>query len=436
MKERYSISFLQPSKKIFRFTILAVVSLISFCILFSFDIFGAIAPTLVAQLGVSRGTIGTFYTAYAVAAILSVLLAGLASDRLGYVKAGLIFLSLAILGAGLISVFATIDLLLLGRFVFGLGAESILVVNMAIISKWFKGKEMAMAMGIYVSFGRIGTIFSFNTGELIADHFGDYRYVFIIAFSLSLLALLFLLLYIFLEKQAEKTLGPYERSPDNKITIKKITKFPYSFWLIALLCMLFYSAVFPFTALSTDFFVDKWNIARVAQATGSFFHKVFNNFGHIFSTAGGITSIITCSSLIFAPLAGFFVDKSGKRATFMIVGPVLMITSFLLLGFTAVYPVLPMILLGSAFVILPAALWPSIPRVIDEKYTGSAYGLTFAIQNIGVGLFPLLNGWLRDRTQTYQASMIMFAFLGLASLMLALMLKQFDRKHGQILERP
>jgi len=94
------VPFLHPSRKIYRFTILAFVSLISFCILFSFDIFGAIAPTLVDQLGVSRGTIGTFYTAYAVAAILSVFIAGLACDRLGYAKAGLIFLSLAILGAG------------------------------------------------------------------------------------------------------------------------------------------------------------------------------------------------------------------------------------------------------------------------------------------------------------------------------------------------
>ena len=428
--------FLHPSRKIYRFTILAFVSLISFCILFSFDIFGAIAPTLVDQLGVSRGTIGTFYTAYAVAAILSVFIAGLACDRLGYAKAGLIFLSLAILGAGLISVFATIHLLMLGRFIFGLGAESILVVNMAMISKWFKGKEMAMAMGIYVSFGRLGTIFSFNTGELIAEHFGDYRYVFTAAFLLSLFSLLFLLIYVFLDKRGETGLDSSKNAARSKISAKKILNFPPSFWLIVLLCMIFYSAVFPFTALSTDFFVDKWNIARVAHVTGSFLHKVFGNFMHMFSTAGGITSIVTFSSLIFAPLAGFFVDKIGKRVSFMLAGPAILITSFMIMGFSDIYPVAPMVMLGGAFVILPAALWPSIPRIIDEKYTGSAYGLTFAVQNIGIGLFPLLNGFLRDQTQTYQASMIMFASLGLISFLFALKLRQFDRQHGRILEKP
>jgi len=436
LKERYFIGFLHPSKRIYRFAILGFVSLISFCILFSFDIFGAIAPTLVDQLGISRGTIGTFYTAYAVAAILSVFVAGLASDRLGYARAGLIFLSLAILGAGLISVFATINLLLLGRFIFGLGAESILVVNMAMISKWFKGKEMALAMGIYVSFGRLGTIFSFNTGELIADHFGDYRYVFAAAFLLSLFSLLFLLIYVFLDKRGENILRSNEDSANSNISMKNILKFPPSFWLIVLLCMLFYSAIFPFTALSTDFFVDKWNIARIAQMTGSFLERVFSNFFHLFSTAGGITSIVTFSSLIFAPLAGFFIDKIGRRVTFMLAGPALLITSFLIMGFSDIYPVLPMIMLGGAFVILPAALWPSIPRVIDERYTGSAYGLTFAVQNIGIGVFPLLNGFLRDTTQSYQASMIMFASLGLISLLLALKLKRVDRSHGLTLEKP
>jgi len=433
MKEHLSDIF-YPSKKLYRFVILAFISLISFCILFSVDIIGAIAPTLVTQLKILRGTIGTFYTVYAIAAIISVLIAGLVTDRLGCARAGLIFIGLVILGSGVMAISRSVGLLFLGRFIFGSGAESILVVNMTVISKWFKDKETAMAMGIYVSFGRIGTIFSFNTGELIVDHFGGYRYVLTVAFLLCLLSLIFLLIYISLDKRGEHILGLTNKAPGDKITLKNIQGYPPSFWHIGLLCMIFYSAVFPFTALSTDFFVDKWQIARVAQASGNFLPKVFNNFIHIFSTAGGITSIVVFSSLIFAPFAGFLVDKIGKRVTFMLFGPALLIPSFLMMGFTNIYPVLPMILLGAAFVILPAALWPSIPRIVQKERIGSAYGLIFAIQNIGIGLFPLINGLLRDRTKSYKASMIMFAFLGLLSLILVFRLKQQDRKVENILE--
>jgi len=135
-----------------------------------------------------------------------------------------------------------------------------------------------------------------------------------------------------------------------------------------------------------------------------------------------------------APFAGQLVDKIGKRATLMIIGSLIMIPSHLLMGITKIYPAYSMIALGAAFVLVPAAMWPSIPLIVRKERVGTAFGLMTAIQNIGLGLFPLLNGLLRDITKTYTPSMIMFASLGLFGFIFAILLKKADAREGGILE--
>jgi len=197
----------------------------------------------------------------------------------------------------------------------------------------------------------------------------------------------------------------------------------------------FYSAIFPFTDLAPNFFVEKWGIVKVAETTGSFLAKVFNNLLHMFSTAGGITSIIIFASMILAPFAGKLVDKIGKRATLMIFGSLIMIPSHALMGLTKIWPVYPMIALGAAFVLVPAAMWPSVPLIVRKERVGTAFGLMTAIQNVGLALFPLLNGLLADITKSYTASMLMFASLGFVGLIFAILLKRADAREGGGLEK-
>jgi len=154
----------------------------------------------------------------------------------------------------------------------------------------------------------------------------------------------------------------------------------------------------------------------------------------MFTTAGGISSIIIFASMIFAPLAGGLIDRIGRRASLMVIGSLILIPCHLLMGLTYIYPAYPMIFLGLAFVLVPAALWPSVPLVVKEERTGTAFGLMTAIQNIGLGLFPLLNGWLRDLTHSYTVSSLMFASLGLVGLLFSLLLKKADRREGGRLE--
>jgi len=153
------------------------------------------------------------------------------------------------------------------------------------------------------------------------------------------------------------------------------------------------------------------------------------------STAGGISSIIIFASMLCAPLAGHWVDRIGKRASLMILGSLLLIPSHLALGLTHIHPVFPMIILGISFVLIPAAMWPSIPLIVPKETVGTAFGLMTMIQNMGLALFPVANGWLRDITHAYTGSQLMFASLGIAGLIFAFLLKRADRRQS-LLEKP
>jgi len=430
------VGFFHPSRPLFRFTNLLFISSLTFGSYFAYDIIGAIAPSLVEGLHAGRKTVGAFNTMYSIAAILVLLFAGMLIDRLGTRKAGIIFSVLVFLGAAVVWQAKSIPLMFLGRFIFGAGAEPLVVAQSAMLARWFKKKELALSFGIALTMSRLGSLFAFNNGELITGYFGSFRNALLAAVGACALSLIGNLCYIVMDKRGEKVLNLRDESAGDRIVFKDIKAFKPTFWYVTFLCLTFYAAVFPFQSLSTDFFATKWGIALTAPASGGFLAQVFNNFLHIFSTAGGISSIIIFASMILAPFAGRLVDRIGKRATFMIAGSLLMIPCHLAMGLTKIYPVYPMILLGFAFVLVPAAMWPSVPLIVRSERVGTAFGLMTAIQNIGLGLFPLLNGLLRDKTGNYVASQVMFASLGVIGLVFAVLLKRADRREGQGLETP
>ena len=428
-------SSFHPSTKRYRFTVLFFVSMLTFGSYFAYDIIGAIAPRLVEEMGAARSTLGGFYSMYSIAAIISVLIGGFLIDWIGTRKASMIFSLLVLIGSVFVAFADSLPILFVGRFIFGAGSEPLVVAQSAILARWFKGKELALSFGIALTVSRLGTLFSFNMGELIAEYYGGYRYALIAAMLFVLISLLANIVYVIMDRHGEKALKLSDSKIEDKIIFKDIKNFKPAFWYISMLCVLFYSAVFPFTALSTDFFVDKWAIARVAEASGGFFYQAFNNFLHMFSTAGGISSIIIFASMVLAPFAGYLVDKKGKRASLMIVGSLIMIPAYLLMGFSTMYPVLPMMILGAAFVLVPAAMWPAVPLIVKKEHVGTAFGLITFIQNIGLALFSYLNGFLRDLTNNYLASMLMFACLGVFGVIFALLLKRSDKTMNNVLEK-
>ncbi|MCX6580576.1 MAG: MFS transporter [Candidatus Aminicenantes bacterium] len=429
-------SFFHPASKAYRFIVLAFVSMLTLGCYFAYDIVAAIADSLMTTMGATESQVGSMYTMYSIAAIAAVFISGFLIDRLGTRKGSMIFSSLVFIGAAIVAFAPSLPVLYVGRFIFGAGSEPLVVVQSAMLARWFKGKELALSFGIALTVSRVGTLFALNTGEVITSHFGSPKYALGAATLLCLLSLLANVVYVFLDRRGERVLGLADSASGDKIVLKDIKFFKPTFWYVTILCLTFYSAIFPFTSLSLKFFNEKWGLPLVSGQEGGFLYKVFANFIHMFSTAGGVASIIIFASMVLAPFAGKLVDKIGKRATFMIFGSLIMIPSHLLMGVTMLYPVIPMIMLGAAFVLVPAAMWPSVPLVIKKEHVGTAFGVMTAIQNIGLGLFPYLNGKFREITGSYTASQVMFASLGFIGLIFAFLLLRANKKEGDILEKP
>ena len=423
-----------PATRAYRFVLLFFVSLLTFGSYFAYDSIGALAPTLIQELGLDRETIGSLYSAYSLAAIFIVFFGGMLIDRLGPRKASLLFSALVTLGAVIVALADDTWTLYLGRFVFGAGSESLVVAQSAIIARWFKGKELALAFGISLTLSRLGTLFSFNTEQMIATYFGSFHVALWAAALLCGFSLACNLVYNAMDLKGERALDLPRPGAGDKIVFGDIAKFNSSYWYVVMLCVTFYGAIFPFTALSTDMFVTKWGIPAGATDDGGFLWQVFSSFFHMFSTAGGITSIVIFASMVCAPFAGGLLDRLGRRASVMVLGALLLIPAHLAMGLTHWNPIPAMALLGVAFVLVPAALWPAVPMVVEESRVGTAFGLLTAIQNVGLMVFPKASGWLIDRTGGYTATQVMFAALGGAGLLFALLLLRSDRRHGGVLE--
>jgi len=423
-----------PSTRLYRFSLLFVVAMLIFGSYFAFDSIGAIAPELIKSLGVDRSTIGNMYSMYSLAAIPIVFIGGLVVDKLGMRISSLIFNLMVTLGTVIVALAKKVPMLYGGRLLFGAGSEALIVAQNAILARWFKGKELALAFGLTLTVSRLGTMFTFNTEALISKFFGGYRYALWAAVLFCCLSLLLNFLFIVMDRHGERVLDLPRPEADERIRLADIGRFGASYWYVTLLCVTFYSAVFPFTSLSTDFFHDKWGIQTTAETSGSFLAQAFSNVLHMFSTAGGITAIPMFASMCLAPFAGHLVDRIGRRATLMVIGSVIFIPAHLAM-LSSVYPAYPMALLGVAFVLVPAAMWPSIPLIVAKDRVGTAYGVTTAIQNVGLFSFPYLNGKLRDATKTYTSSQLMFAGLGVVGLVASILLRVADHRAGDVLER-
>ena len=320
-----------------------------------------------------------------------------------------------------------LKMMLLGRFFYGLGAETSIVVVSKILVKWFKGKDLALAFGLKVGFGRLGTFAALQLSPRIAGPGGEHLSTAIwLAAVLVLMGLLAFIIYILFDIKFDKGVkaeSTSEKPAAFKISdIGKILSNP-AYLYIALLCVTFYSAVFPFLAFAPDFFYNKFNMTSIQS--------------------GEITSLLPLGTLFFTPLFGFLIDKYGKAATAMIFGSAILLIIHLLFAFTNIQPHIPMILLGIAFSLVPAAMWPTMVRLVDDNQIGTAYGLMYSIQNLGLFVFPILAGYILDATNpgdveklNYTPTMIMFAILGVLGLIFSLRLKFTDKKHGFGIDLP
>ena len=400
-----------PLPSIWRWTVLALVSLVTFSGYFVYDSISPIAPIIKEQLQVGSTAIGLFGTLYSLPNIFMVLLGGILIDRIGSRWAGLLFAALCVVGTAITAWGETITVMLAGRVLFGIGAESLILAQNKIIAKYFKARELALAFGVNIAICRLGSLLAFGGMASISEKLG-WRGALWFACLLTVAALGAFVAYILMDRWAERRTHLVEET-EERVTWQDVFVFDRSFWYLTALCALFYSAVFPFTIFSTDFFVQKFGLSLTA--------------------AGRTTGILVIAAMIFTPLFGWFIDRRGRRGTLMVLGSLIFAPTYFVLGATMIDPRLPMALMGVAFSLVPAALWAAVPLLVKQRRLGTAYGLITMIQNFGMAAAPLAAGWLTDRSGNYNAAMILFGVLGSLGLVFAVLLLRRERgpaRHG------
>lgn len=444
-------------KKWFRWVVLALMSLFCFAQYYIYDSVTPLASMIKSQLNYTGAEYGLLFSAYSAANVFlfMLLLSGVIVDKIGIKLSGFIYGLLCVFGAALTAL-GTVDnlesllgpvydllvkippgnwtpelkIMLLGRTIFGIGAEAVLVVNNKVLAKWFLGKELAFAYGVNLTIMRLGTFLALNLQAPVGSNYGLTPALWFATFIMGSGVVAFLF-YILMEKSAEKNVKTEaELDETEEFHLKEAFTFDKSFWLITLLCVTFYSAVFPFQAYAPDMLIQK--------------------FGYSAVKAGFIASMLIFGTMIFTPIFGWLVDKYGKRATMMIYGSLLIIPCHLALGLTHIPPVIPIFLVGISLSLVPAALWAAIPMMVKENKLGTAFGVVGWIQNVGLMLFPWIAGKIADantvtkmvdgvetRIVDYTDTMIMFAMLGIVGVVFALALKRADKKSsGPSIEKP
>jgi MFS family permease len=401
-----------------RWFILLIMGLVIFGVYYAYDALSPIADFIMKGINISRAQYGLLFSFYYLPNFIMVLVGGILLDRIGIRRAGTLFAALCAIGVLLTAATKIFPVMLIGRLVYGLGAESLIITQNKVLAKWFKGKEMALAFGLNLMVARLGTFAALNSAARIQEWSGSWRLAIWVSSAIMFVCFALFFVYTGLDKSKEKFFVKEKLlTEEEKFVFKDIFAFRPSFWFVSLLCMTFYSAIFPFTAFSTVFLQSKFGFTAVK---GGFY-----------------TSLVISGTIIFTPLFGLACDKIGKRATMMIVGSLMLVPIHLSLALTQFTPAAAMVALGIAFSLVPAAMWPSIPIMVEDKRLGTAFGLMTLIQNVGLTVFNWVAGKLTDMAGgDYTPTILMFASLGFVGLVFALLLKFAAKKENVGLELP
>jgi MFS family permease len=335
---------------------------------------------------------------------------------------------------------ASAKLAFFGFSIFGIGVEMAGITVSKTIVKWFKGREMALAMGLEMAVARLGVFAVFRLTPIFAENGGPSNSV---LWGLIFLCIGFLtfLIYTFMDFKLDKQMGvTNDVAPEDEFKIsdlKKIFTNP-GFLAIAGLCVLFYSAIFPFQKFATDMLASKLDVDM--------------------KSAAAYFSYFPIGAMVLTPFIGYFLDVKGKGASMMLYGAILLTISHLIFAFVPAeifnvpIAIMTIVILGTAFSLVPASMWPSLPKIVEERYLGSAYGSIFWIQNIGLLAVPVLIGWSLSASNpgvseqitagvvgakyNYTVPELIFASFGVLAIILSLVLRAVDRKHGYGLEIP
>ena len=438
-----------------RWAVLVLVASMMFFAYMFVDILSPLASLLEQSLNWDRGDFGTYAAGeYLLNVFGFLILAGIILDKMGVRFTGLLSASLMVIGAAIKfwgiswpeantvewlnawwpAMPGSAKLAMFGFMIFGCGCEMAGTTVSKILAKWFKGKEMALAMGLEMAIARLGVFAAMWFAPMLSERFavdGVNSIVAPLLFASALLVIGLLNFFVFtiMDTKFDQQLvaigeATLEKDPEDEFHVSDLKQIFSSkmFWIIALLCVLYYSAIFPFQRFATNFLEETLSITN--------------------TEAAGLFKWFPILAMVLTPFLGAFIDYKGKGASMMLLGAVIMIVCHCVFAFVLpAYPsktlaLITILILGVSFSLVPASMWPSVPKIIDEKVLGSAYCLIFWVQNVGLCLVPLLIGKLRVATNGYLVPMIVFASFGVLAFLLSLALKVEDKRKGYGLELP
>lgn len=447
------ISKMMNDSPLARWTVLVLVALMMFFAYMFVDVMSPLKSLVESKLGWDSGVFGKYAASEYILNVCGFLiLAGIILDKLGVRFSGILSAGLMVFGAGMkfiavsdwfqstafcgwldswwVELPGSAKMASLGFMIFGCGCEMEGTNVSKILAKWFKGKEMALAMGLEMAIARLGVFGVMWIAPLISEKF-DNSILAPVGFcgALLVIGLINFIIFGIMDRKfdsqlVDAELATAEKSPEDEFHISDLKAIFTSkmFWIVSLLCVLYYSAIFPFQRYATNFLEETLAIDAASAA------KLFSCFPIL--------------AMVMTPMLGIFLDRKGKGATMLMFGSIIMIVCHL--SFAFILPAFPqkwfalllIVVLGISFSLVPAALWPSVPKIIDEKILGSAYCLIFWVQNIGLCLVPMLIGSLRASTGSYFVPMLVFSSFGVLAFILSIYLKAEDKKKGYGLELP
>ncbi len=418
---RAAPDILKPPPPVFyRWAVLVVISLAMFGNYYVYDAVSPIADLLKEQLGFSDRNIGTLNAIYSVPNIIMVLIGGIIIDRIGVKKATFLFGALCFIGAVVTAVTGEFWIMASGRLIFGIGAESLIVSVTTAIAKWFKGKELSFAFGANLTIARLGSFAALNSPTWAKPAFENWQWPLLISIAFGAFCVVAGVVYWVMEDRATRRYQIGEAGETEKVVFADLFRFGKSYLYVVLLCVTFYSAIFPFQTFAVKFFIEA--------------HGTTREFG------GFLSSLITLFAMVFTPAFGYLVDRVARRSLFMMFGSLLLVPVYLMMAYTDISLLVPMAMMGIAFSLVPAVMWPSVAYIVEEQRLGTAYGLMTMIQNIGLAGFNFMIGWANDyagasveNPMGYALGMWIFSILGFLGFFFAWMLRREEtgpRAHG------
>lgn len=372
-----------------RYIALALICLTGFGNYFCYDSPEGLEKQIEQTMGVQQGDYMTLFSFYSTPNIILCFFGGVLIDQYLGVRLGtVVFLTLLVIGQLSVALGAFTRhfyLMQLGRFIYGLGGESLTVAQNAYVVNWFRGHEMNMVFGFQISVSRGGSFLALNVIHPIYKFLIQYHddssalgYTMFIAAMTCVVSLSFAIVLAFFDK---KVMGNVNRNPgqtdsDDVRGIREVGKFKPEYWIINIICASFYVTIFPFIALGSKFFQIKWEISQ--------------------DLANGYASAIYVIAAISCPIIGYMVDRIGRNLIFLVVASTLVVASHMLMALTYIKLWIPVLLLGIGYSIMCSAIWPLIALVVPQHLIGTAYGCTTSIQNLGLALATSVTGRIVD----------------------------------------